>query len=82
VSVVRPTGDVADRDLVAVEQVTADRVTTEQGECANCGHRLDQHDRVALRYCAASDDHAKRGCICPGLITTAADATAEAPAQA
>jgi hypothetical protein len=38
---------------------------------------MDQHDRVALRYCDASGDHAKRGCICPGMITTAAAATAE-----
>ncbi len=46
-------------------------------ECSHCGHRLDQHDRVALRYCQASDDHGvQRGCICHGLITTAADANA------
>jgi hypothetical protein len=46
-------------------------------ECAHCGHRLDQHDRVALRYCDASGDHVvQRGCICHGLITTAADAGA------
>jgi hypothetical protein len=64
--------------VVAVEQVTVDQVTSEQENCANCGHRLDQHDRVALRYCEASVDHAKRGCICPGMITTAAEATAQA----
>jgi hypothetical protein len=83
VSVVRAPGDAADRDVVAVEQVTADRATAgrttpDQGDCVNCGHRLDQHDRVALRYCEASVDHAKRGCICPGMITTAAEATAQA----
>jgi hypothetical protein len=70
-------GDVADRNMAEVEQMT-----TDQGGCPNCGHRLDQHDRVALRYCEASSDHAKRGCICSGMITTAADATAAAPAQA
>lgn len=44
-------------------------------DCPHCGHRLEQHDRVALRYCGASGDHeAQRGCICHGLITTAADA--------
>jgi hypothetical protein len=58
-----------------------EQMTTDQGDCPNCGHRLDQHDRVALRYCEASSDHAKRGCICSGMITTAADATADAPAQ-
>lgn len=47
-------------------------------DCTNCGHRLDQHDRVALRYCQASGDHGARGCICSGLITTAADAQAQA----
>jgi hypothetical protein len=50
-------------------------------DCAQCGHRLDQHDRVALRYCEASTDHAQRGCICHGLITTAADAVAASPSQ-
>jgi hypothetical protein len=50
-------------------------------DCAHCGHRLDQHDRVALRYCEASGDHGvQRGCICHGLITTAAAATADSTA--
>lgn len=68
-------GEPADRDLAAVEQMTVD------GQCPHCGHALDQHDRVALRYCNASGDHAKRGCICPGQITTAADATAASSAS-
>jgi len=42
--------------------------------CSNCGHRRDQHDGVALRYCEASVGHDRRGCICRGLITTEADA--------
>jgi hypothetical protein len=42
--------------------------------CSNCGHRRNEHDRVAWRYCEASAGHERRGCICHGLITTEADA--------
>ncbi|BEP13081.1 hypothetical protein acdb102_13920 [Acidothermaceae bacterium B102] len=46
-------------------------------DCTRCGHSLDEHDRVALRYCEASGDHGvNRGCICHGQITTAAEAEA------
>lgn len=48
-------------------------------DCANCGHALTEHDRVALRYCDASGDSGvARGCICHGQITTAAEALAQA----
>lgn len=44
-------------------------------DCSHCGHRLDEHDRVALRYCSASGEHGvNRGCICHGQVTTAAEA--------
>ena len=44
-------------------------------DCPNCGHRIDAHDRVALRYCGASKDQGvDRGCVCHDQITTAAEA--------
>jgi hypothetical protein len=53
---------------------------TDTALCANCGHRTDEHDRVAARYCEASGGHDKRGCICPGMITKASDAQASTQA--
>ena len=30
-----------------------------------CGHIVDDHDRIALRYCAATaSGHLSRGCVC------------------
>jgi ribosomal protein S12 len=75
VPVVQPPGDAAHRYVAEVEQVTSNDVSL---ICDNCGHAVDQHDRVALRYCAASNGHDQRGCICPGQITTTAEAAADA----
>jgi hypothetical protein len=38
-----------------------------------CGHEPEQHDRVALRYCAATNAHdSPRGCICAAALTSPA----------
>jgi hypothetical protein len=35
--------------------------------CHECGHRIEAHDVVANRYCAATRGApSKRGCICRG----------------
>jgi hypothetical protein len=44
-----------------------------QGECA-CGHPLDDHDRVAHRFCAATrSGQLLRGCICVPAVSAALD---------
>ncbi|MGY2002319.1 RGCVC family protein [Blastococcus sp. SYSU DS1024] len=45
-------------------------VATEQPagalSCTACPHPLAGHDRISLRFCAATRAHAgARGCVCP-----------------
>ncbi len=39
---------------------------TEDGACAVCPHALNDHDRISLRFCQATQAAATtRGCVCP-----------------
>lgn len=42
-------------------------------ETCHCGHRVDAHDPIAVRYCGATLHNAlSRGCICHPLPALAA----------
>jgi hypothetical protein len=37
-----------------------------EGSCPVCAHAVDQHDALALRFCAATLSRTlTRGCMCP-----------------
>jgi hypothetical protein len=54
---------------IAADEIAADDVAADDGgaaACDVCGHLVDGHDRIALRFCAATLQNAlSRGCICP-----------------
>ena len=42
-------------------------------DACRCGHRLEQHDAIATRYClATTTGHMDRGCICAGTAVAQA----------
>ncbi|HEY5247477.1 MAG TPA: RGCVC family protein, partial [Dermatophilaceae bacterium] len=48
-------------------QLAADTESRDaDGSCPVCAHAVDQHDALALRFCAATLSRAlTRGCLCP-----------------
>ena len=54
-------------DAISASPAEAAPGTTDAAiaECDVCGHSLDEHDRIARRYCLATTAGAiSRGCIC------------------
>jgi hypothetical protein len=47
------------------------------GACMACGHPTDDHDKISLRYCDATVEHAlTRSCICKTTAATRSAGTA------
>jgi hypothetical protein len=53
-------------DDIAADDVGSDVADGGAAACEVCGHPVDGHDRIALRFCAATSENAiTRACICP-----------------
>jgi hypothetical protein len=56
--------DTLDQRSAAVPPLRSAARLAERPRCS-CGHRPEQHDRVATRYCLATvTSRLRRGCIC------------------
>jgi hypothetical protein len=53
--------------VAAIEHLNLDVIpNTGRAVCGMCPHEIEAHDRISLRYCAATAAGAKtRGCVCP-----------------
>lgn len=55
-----------------MSEPTTTSTDTSDATC-HCGHRVDEHDTIAARYCGATLDNAlSRGCVCQPLPPLAA----------
>jgi hypothetical protein len=54
-----------------LQQATSETDDQAGRTCAVCPHPWDAHDRIGLRYCAATAAGAlSRGCVCVGDTTS------------
>lgn len=50
----------------ASESVGVSTKATENPRCGMCPHDLERHDRISLRFCAATSAASMtRSCVCP-----------------